>query len=96
MSAIAIQPATAAPDLRAPGRVLLVSCYELGHQPLALATAAGALRDGSMRVPGLDAHQRHHVVMVEQCDECGHPQLVRHRGQLLAAAGAESSPARGK
>jgi radical SAM superfamily enzyme YgiQ (UPF0313 family) len=32
-------------DLRAPDRVLLVSCYELGHQPLALATAAGALRD---------------------------------------------------
>jgi len=32
-------------DLRAPGRVLLVSCYELGHQPLALASAAGALRD---------------------------------------------------
>jgi hypothetical protein len=45
----AISPVQSEPaatrDLRAPGRVLLVSCYELGHQPLALATAAGALRD---------------------------------------------------
>ncbi len=31
-------------DLRAPGAVLLVSCYELGHQPLALANAAASLR----------------------------------------------------
>lgn len=31
-------------DLRGPGALLLVSCYELGHQPLALATAAAALR----------------------------------------------------
>ncbi len=45
MSATVTQPDTAVRDLRAPGRVLLVSCYELGHQPLALATAAGALRD---------------------------------------------------
>jgi hypothetical protein len=46
MSATVIsQPDTATRDLRDPGRVLLISCYELGHQPLALATAAGALRD---------------------------------------------------
>jgi radical SAM superfamily enzyme YgiQ (UPF0313 family) len=45
MSAAVTQPDTATHELRAPGRVLLVSCYELGHQPLALATAAGALRD---------------------------------------------------
>ena len=31
-------------DLRAPGAVLLVSCYELGHQPLALASASASLR----------------------------------------------------
>ena len=31
-------------DLRARGAVLLVSCYELGHQPLALASAAASLR----------------------------------------------------
>ncbi|MDQ4043849.1 MAG: CUAEP/CCAEP-tail radical SAM protein [Chloroflexota bacterium] len=31
-------------DLRMLGAVLLVSCYELGHQPLALAIAAASLR----------------------------------------------------
>jgi radical SAM superfamily enzyme YgiQ (UPF0313 family) len=30
-------------ELRAPGGVLLVSCYELGHQPVALGFAAGFL-----------------------------------------------------
>jgi radical SAM superfamily enzyme YgiQ (UPF0313 family) len=32
------------PDLRAPGAVLLVSCYELGHQPLSLASPLATLR----------------------------------------------------
>ena len=40
----ATNPAGTGGDLRAPGAVLLVSCYELGHQPLALATAAASLR----------------------------------------------------
>lgn len=31
-------------DLRSPGAVLLVSCYELGHQPLATALPLGFLR----------------------------------------------------
>ncbi len=31
-------------DLRHPGGVLLISCYELGHQPLALASPAAHLR----------------------------------------------------
>lgn len=30
--------------MRAPGAILLVSCYELGHQPLALASPLGTLR----------------------------------------------------
>ncbi len=30
--------------MRAPGDILLVSCYELGHQPLALAWAAAFLQ----------------------------------------------------
>jgi len=34
-------------ELRSPGRVLLVSCYELGHQPLGIALPLGFLqRDG--------------------------------------------------
>src|SRR5690349_5677129 len=32
-------------DLAAPGAVLLVSCYELGHQPLSLAFPLAFLRD---------------------------------------------------
>lgn len=32
------------PDIREPEAVLLVSCYELGHQPLALASASASLR----------------------------------------------------
>src|SRR5690606_19975325 len=35
-------------ELRAPGAVLLVSCYELGHQPLALASAAATLREAGL------------------------------------------------
>ena len=31
-------------DMRAPGVILLVSCYELGHQPLSLASPLGTLR----------------------------------------------------
>jgi radical SAM superfamily enzyme YgiQ (UPF0313 family) len=31
-------------DMRAAGAILLVSCYELGHQPLALASPLGTLR----------------------------------------------------
>jgi radical SAM superfamily enzyme YgiQ (UPF0313 family) len=30
--------------MRAPGAILLVACYELGHQPLSLASPLGALR----------------------------------------------------
>lgn len=33
------------PPLRDDGAILLVSCYELGHQPLAVANAAASLRD---------------------------------------------------
>ena len=32
-----------AETLRAPGAILLVSCYELGHQPLGLASPLGFL-----------------------------------------------------
>src|SRR5471032_695727 len=35
-------------------RVLLVSCYELGRQPLHVATAAGFLRAGDHEVRALD------------------------------------------
>ncbi|MDA1062398.1 MAG: hypothetical protein O2895_05785, partial [Chloroflexi bacterium] len=50
------------PDLLAPesaplpasARVLLLSTYELGHQPLGLAAAAAALRAAGHRVDCLD------------------------------------------
>ncbi len=40
-----VRPAGPALDLRAPGAILLVSCYELGHQPLNLAFPLAYLRE---------------------------------------------------
>jgi len=40
--------------LRAPGAVLLVSCYELGHQPLSLAGPLGNLRAAGFRPAAVD------------------------------------------
>ena len=37
-------------NLRSPGSVLLISCYELGHQPLGLASPAAWLRDAGAQV----------------------------------------------
>jgi radical SAM superfamily enzyme YgiQ (UPF0313 family) len=42
-------------SLAASGAVLLVSCYELGHQPLSLATPAAALRAAGFHPATLDA-----------------------------------------
>ncbi len=33
-------------DLRQPGAIMLVSCYELGHQPLGIAQPIGFLEQG--------------------------------------------------
>jgi radical SAM superfamily enzyme YgiQ (UPF0313 family) len=43
--------------IRDPGAVLLVSCYELGHQPLATAQAAAFLRRGGLEPAQLDLAQ---------------------------------------
>jgi radical SAM superfamily enzyme YgiQ (UPF0313 family) len=40
--------------LREPGAILLVSCYELGHQPLALAAPMGFLMSAGFRPAALD------------------------------------------
>lgn len=40
--------------MRRPGAVLLVSCYELGHQPLGIASAAGFLERAGYAPAGLD------------------------------------------
>lgn len=40
---------------RAPGEVLLVSCYELGHQPFAVASAWAQLEAAGFDVDGVDA-----------------------------------------
>ena len=42
------------PGLRRPGAILLVSCYELGHQPLAIATPAAFLRRAGFDPAALD------------------------------------------
>src|SRR5437764_537369 len=38
-------------NLRAPGSILLVSCYELGHQPLGAASPLGFLKRVSFPLP---------------------------------------------
>ena len=46
-------PTTAGP-LAAPGAILLVSCYELGHQPLGLASPLAFLRGAGFRPAAVD------------------------------------------
>ena len=41
-------------NLRPPGAVLLISCYELGHQPLGVASAAGFLEGAGYAPEALD------------------------------------------
>src|SRR3954466_1411038 len=48
--------------VRGPGEILVVSCYELGHQPVAAATALAELRRSGFQPAALD-------VSVEQLDE---------------------------
>jgi radical SAM superfamily enzyme YgiQ (UPF0313 family) len=51
-----LAPAPPAPDglLRSPGAVLLISCYELGRQPLGIAVAGAFLRRAGFDPVGLD------------------------------------------
>src|SRR5215475_1741169 len=49
-------------DLRSTGSVLFISCYELGHQPLAVASPMGFLRRAGFAPDVLD-------VAVERLDE---------------------------
>jgi len=44
--------------LKDPGAVLLVSCYELGHQPLSVASPAAVLRRAGFRPIALDLSQQ--------------------------------------
>src|SRR6185503_3117427 len=46
--------AIATGSLRSPGAVLLVSCYELGHQPLALASSSAFLERAGFAPATLD------------------------------------------
>jgi radical SAM superfamily enzyme YgiQ (UPF0313 family) len=43
-----------ATSLRAPGAILLVSCYELGHQPIGIGSPAAFLRRAGFDPAGLD------------------------------------------
>ena len=54
-------------SLRQPGAILLISCYELGHQPIGIAQPAGFLEQAGYEPAGLD-------IAVEEFDE----QRVRH------------------
>ncbi len=48
------RPSPIAGRLREPGAILLVSCYELGHQPLGIASAAAFLRRAGFDPAALD------------------------------------------
>jgi radical SAM superfamily enzyme YgiQ (UPF0313 family) len=50
------------PSLKVPGTVLLVSCYELGHQPIGLAQSLGFLEQAGYAAATLD-------IAVEEFDE---------------------------
>ena len=41
-------------DLSSPGAILLVSCYELGHQPVGVAMPSGFLRQAGFAPPAMD------------------------------------------
>jgi radical SAM superfamily enzyme YgiQ (UPF0313 family) len=56
-------------SLRSPGAVLLISCYELGHQPLGVASPLGFLRRAGFEPAALD-------IAVEDFD----PAKVRRAG----------------
>ena len=43
-----------ASEWRAPGAVVLISCYELGHQPLAVASPLAFLREAGFRPRAMD------------------------------------------
>lgn len=47
-------PPVAPTSLRRPGAILLVSCYELGHQPMGIAFAASFLRRAGFEPAALD------------------------------------------
>lgn len=49
-----IPPRPALGDLRAPGAILLLSCYELGHQPLNLASPLAYLREAGYAPAAVD------------------------------------------
>jgi radical SAM superfamily enzyme YgiQ (UPF0313 family) len=48
------EPAPIAGALRQPGAILLIACYELGHQPLGLAAPLGFLEHAGYAPVGLD------------------------------------------
>jgi radical SAM superfamily enzyme YgiQ (UPF0313 family) len=58
-------------DLRSPGDILLVSCYELGHQPLAAALPLGFLERAGFAPDALDI-----AVEAFDTDKIAHAKLV--------------------
>ena len=50
-----LNESTDAPScLRQPGAILLISCYELGHQPIGIAQPMGFLEQAGFAPTGLD------------------------------------------
>lgn len=53
-SASSVVDRSSGADLRVPGAILLLSCYELGHQPLSLALPAAYLREAGYQPRTID------------------------------------------
>lgn len=66
---VASRDTTAAIDLSQPGKILLVSCYELGRQPLNLAFPLAYLREAGYRPAVVDTAVR--ALTSEQITEAG-------------------------
>ncbi|HJU04319.1 MAG TPA: CUAEP/CCAEP-tail radical SAM protein [Nitrospiraceae bacterium] len=67
-----INPSTRQAGLRRPGAILLVSCYELGHQPVGVAQPMGFLEQAGYAPASLDiAVEEFHAERVKQAQFVG-------------------------
>ena len=72
-------------DLRSPGSVLFISCYELGHQPLAVASPMGFLQRAGFAPEALDIHVRASSLRADG------PEYSEANQRTLAAVGGTMS-----
>ena len=80
------------PLLRQPGAIMLVSCYELGHQPLGIAQPIGFLEQAGFAPVGLDiARRQHRRISLSAGAVCRHLGAHAH-GAPAWGAGRRADP----